>query len=83
MSKPELQTKNARLYFGRKLEEVPPHPGAKWTRFVCISDTHSRIYPIPDGDVLLHAGDITGSGRIGSLQKMVAWLKGLPHQKKV
>lgn len=36
---------------------VPDH-----VRFVCISDTHSktdRIPDIPDGDVLIHAGDFT------------------------
>lgn len=37
-------------------------------RFVCLSDTHSRIeglenFIIPSGDVLLHAGDFTGVGR--------------------
>ena len=36
-------------------------------RFVCLSDTHSRVeereeFVIPDGDVLLHAGDFTMSG---------------------
>jgi len=39
-------------------------------RFVCLSDTHNQIHRlkcIPDGDVLLHAGDFTGTG----LQKEV------------
>ena len=35
-------------------------------RFVCISDTHARTssmdHPIPPGDVLIHAGDITNRG---------------------
>lgn len=35
-------------------------------RFVCISDTHARVEKlqdfIPEGDVLLHAGDITNVG---------------------
>lgn len=32
------------------------------TRFVCISDTHSRLrnVAVPDGDVLIHAGDLSG-----------------------
>jgi Icc-related predicted phosphoesterase len=32
------------------------------TRFVCISDTHSRLrnVVVPDGDVLIHAGDLSG-----------------------
>ena len=33
---------------------LPPKPGDDWTRFVCISDTHNRSFPVPDGDVLLH-----------------------------
>lgn len=32
-------------------------------RFVCISDTHTRDqFNVPDGDVLLHAGDFTNVG---------------------
>ncbi|PNI48552.1 MPPED1 isoform 3, partial [Pan troglodytes] len=37
--------------------DAPKPPG--YTRFVCVSDTHSRTDPIqmPYGDVLIHAGD--------------------------
>ena len=51
-----------------KLSTKPPKAPVTNTsvRFVCISDTHamtSRIPdPIPMGDVLLHAGDITKVG---------------------
>ena len=36
-------------------------------RFVCLSDTHTRIegrddFQVPDGDILLHAGDFTNIG---------------------
>ena len=42
-------------------------------RFVCISDTHVRtdaLAPgfIPDGDVLLHAGDFTNVGRVQEIK---------------
>lgn len=37
-------------------ESPPTAPSLNYTRFVCISDTHSRTYHIPPGDVLLHAG---------------------------
>ncbi|XP_033100123.1 metallophosphoesterase MPPED2-like isoform X2 [Anneissia japonica] len=56
------------------------------TRFVCISDTHSRhdhMPPIPPGDVLLHAGDFTN---IGMPQEVVAFndfLGTLPHEHKI
>ena len=39
-------------------------------RIVCISDTHGRhkkLKNIPDGDVLIHAGDITPRGEIEHL----------------
>ncbi|KAI0029735.1 hypothetical protein K488DRAFT_55717 [Vararia minispora EC-137] len=42
---------------------VPPHPGDRWTRFVCISDTHSKIHPVPVGDVLLHSEDLSSHGQ--------------------
>jgi len=46
-------------------------------RIVCISDTHMQLdkFEIPDGDVLVHAGDMTGRGRAmdinGELQKLI------------
>lgn len=45
-------------------------------RFVCISDTHEKleeILPIiPDGDVLIHAGDFTNYGDVGEVIKFNA-----------
>ena len=53
-------------------------------RVVCISDTHSLEYPdIPDGDLLIHAGDLTNDGSVDDIQKAVDWLNGLPHAEKV
>ena len=37
---------------------------------------------MPDGDVLLHAGDIS-AGIPESVKSMFDWLKGLPHETKV
>ncbi|KIY45285.1 Metallo-dependent phosphatase, partial [Fistulina hepatica ATCC 64428] len=59
----------------------PPLPGH--TRFVCISDTHSREPAIPPGDVLIHAGDLTRHGRPEEIQQAVKWLKTLPHPVKI
>jgi len=75
-----LETKGAKIYLDP--ETVPPHPGDEWTRFVCISDTHDCTPVVPDGDVLLHAGDIS-AGIPESVKSMFDWLKGLPHQTKV
>ncbi|ESK94729.1 hypothetical protein Moror_14224 [Moniliophthora roreri MCA 2997] len=55
----------------------PSHPGEGWTRFVCISDTHSECYPIPRGDVLLHAGDLSSWGQADQLEKTVNWIASL------
>jgi predicted phosphohydrolase len=54
-------------------------------RVVCISDTHGmhRKVTVPEGDLLLHAGDITGRGELATLQDFNAWLGELPHPHKV
>ena len=56
------------------------------TRFVCISDTHNRTNPdtiIPEGDVLLHAGDFTMVGAPGEIEQFVGFMRTLPHKHKV
>jgi predicted phosphohydrolase len=50
---------------------------------VCISDTHDHIVSVPDGDLLIHAGDMTNSGTVDDIQKQLDWLDGLPHRHKV
>lgn len=54
-------------------------------RVVCISDTHGayRGLTIPDGDILVHAGDITTYGRPLELKDFNDWLGDLPHTHKV
>ncbi len=54
-------------------------------RVVAISDTHGqhRQLDLPEGDLLVHAGDI-GSGRVWSeLEDFNLWLGLLPHRHKV
>ena len=64
--------------------EIPDHPGDSWTRFVCISDTHSNTsIELPPGDVLIHAGDLTSRGTFRKLQRTINWLGSLPYEKKV
>jgi hypothetical protein len=62
---------------------IPPHPGSDWTRFVCISDTHSHTFHVPTGDVLLHAGDLSSWGSLSQLIITVEWLKSLDHPVKM
>lgn len=65
-------------YFLHRVDPVPhdaPKPPG-YTRFVCVSDTHSRTDPIqmPYGDVLIHAGDFTELGLPSEVKKFNEWL---------
>lgn len=54
-------------------------------RLVCLSDTHGlhgRL-SVPDGDVLVHAGDASMQGSEDELRRFTDWLRGLPHPRKV
>lgn len=53
-------------------------------RIVAISDTHNHIdFPIPEGDILIHAGDLTGMGRLAEVSRSLAAFGKLPHPFKV
>lgn len=55
-------------------------------KLVCISDTHSlhwNMPEIPDGDVLIHAGDSLGQGTIENIEDLNEWLGTLPHRHKI
>lgn len=51
---------------------------------VCISDTHGKEpAQIPDGDVFIHAGDLTSGCSQWKLQAQLDWINRLPHRHKV
>jgi predicted MPP superfamily phosphohydrolase len=52
-------------------------------RVVCISDTHDQKVEIPDGDILIHAGDLTNAGTVADIQTQIDWLRRQPHPVKV
>jgi Icc-related predicted phosphoesterase len=54
-------------------------------KLVCISDTHEQEsnVSLPEGDVLIHAGDITKKGSLTALYKFCAWVKDQPFKHKV
>src|SRR3954451_8476125 len=54
-------------------------------RIIAISDTHGlhNAISIPDGDVLVHAGDLTCDGEIGEVVVFNEFLSTLPHPHKV
>ena len=80
-----------KLSVRHKVRQVPPlsydTPKQEgYTRFVCISDTHNRTNAatvIPEGDVLLHAGDFSMVGAPGEIEQFVEFMRGLPHKHKV
>ncbi|XP_041372367.1 metallophosphoesterase MPPED2-like [Gigantopelta aegis] len=80
-----------RLYVKQRVVKVtrlnPNTPiSNKEIRFVCLSDTHSRIERTPDaipfGDVLLHAGDLTNIGLAAHVDTFNTFLGMLPHKVK-
>lgn len=54
-------------------------------RLVAISDTHEQHdhLDIPDGDLLIHAGDLTRRGALDAVREFNAFLSTLPHTHKV
>ncbi|KIM31767.1 hypothetical protein M408DRAFT_327204 [Serendipita vermifera MAFF 305830] len=86
-------TRDAVVHFAYDVNNPPPRPdadaantqaeGSSWTRFVCISDTHCNMFKVPDGDVLLHAGDLTHSGRFKQMKPTIDWIKQQMHPHKI
>lgn len=58
---------------------------AERTRIVCLSDTHGKheSVQLPDGDVLVFAGDYTLAQSAEELAKFAAWLQAQPHAYKM
>ena len=65
------------------INNPPPKPSADWTRFVCVSDTHTRAFAVPDGDVLLHSGDLTEVGTVVEMRATMEWISSMPHRTKM
>ncbi|KAJ6491265.1 Metallo-dependent phosphatase-like protein [Mycena vitilis] len=62
---------------------LPKPTDGHWTRFVLLSDTHTKRCEVPDGDVLLHSGDLTQRGTTKELKETMEWLYALPHRVKI
>lgn len=54
-------------------------------KIVCLSDTHNihNEIVVPDGDLLIHAGDATARGTIDEVRAFNMWFTSLPHKYKV
>ena len=68
----------------RILSPVPILKG-KQMKLVCISDTHGfhDDIDVPDGDILIHAGDMTERGGVEEVEDFNRWLGKLPHKYKI
>lgn len=54
-------------------------------KLIAISDTHGehKTLEIPDGDVLIHAGDLTRHGTLEDVREFNDFLDTLPHPNKI
>jgi Icc-related predicted phosphoesterase len=54
-------------------------------KIVCISDTHNfnEQISVPDGDILIHAGDATIRGTQFEVEEFLQWFSSLPHKYKI
>lgn len=54
-------------------------------KIVAISDTHERhkLITLPEGDVLVHAGDITKNGSVEAIRDFARWMQDAPHKSKI
>lgn len=54
-------------------------------RLICTSDTHNahKALRLPEGDVLIHAGDATGQGLTLEVEHFLAWFASQPHTHKI
>ncbi|KAI9841005.1 MAG: hypothetical protein M1837_001080 [Sclerophora amabilis] len=55
----------------------------KTIAIVCVSDTHDTKPTLPDGDILLHAGDLSQYGLHDEIQAQLDWLNEQPHKHKI
>lgn len=72
----------ARMLYARRRLRTPPRP-ENAVSVVCISDTHNSQCVLPDGDILIHAGDLTQSGSAEELQRTLSWLHEQKHAVKI
>ena len=54
-------------------------------RLVLISDTHNQLrgMDIPNGDILIHSGDISNRGTLLEIARELTYFGSLPHKDKV
>ncbi|KAI8583592.1 hypothetical protein K450DRAFT_221865 [Umbelopsis ramanniana AG] len=71
--------------FGNADQTIPTKPVDN-LRIVCMSDTHGTTkfnFQVPDGDILVHAGDITRISNLQEFSNFINWMSSLPHSVKI
>jgi len=66
--------------------EAPQRPWQAWSRAHRRGGgtyTFVQELIVPDGDVLVHAGDLCRAGTLDELAGTAAWLAALPHRHKI
>jgi Icc-related predicted phosphoesterase len=66
--------------------EAGSHGIVKTVKIICLSDTHElhQERDVPDGDILIHAGDFTMFSRSpAAIRDFNVWLGELPHRLKI
>ena len=68
----------------RVVQKEPPKLQGR-VRIVCISDTHElhRELTLPDGNLLIHAGDFTVFNSTAQIRDFNLWLGALPLATKL
>lgn len=54
-------------------------------RLICLADTHNQHHDIaiPEGEILIHAGDCTDGGTRNETENFLEWLSSQPHKHKI
>mgnify|MGYP002397491119 CR=1 FL=1 len=54
-------------------------------KIIFLSDTHTfhNHISVPDGDMVIHAGDYTSRGSIAEVSSFLYWFSNLPHRYKI
>jgi len=76
----------ARHLYNAQSTYQPPPSNIDPIRIVCISDTHNvhgSLPPLPAGDLLIHAGDLSQSGSLQEVNAALDWMSVQPHPHKI
>ena len=54
-------------------------------KLIFISDTHNQHnkIEIPEGDIIIHCGDVSGRGDRREVESFLDWFSALPHKHKI